>query len=163
MSTSSYFVNYIVHLDKNNCQMVKLRLLPYSFKFIGLVLFVIGGIPLFLMGAYEGLTGVPEGSIEYSFLNLRLESIMEIAGSMGILLYFLAKDKHYDELYQRLRDQVLTLVFTISVVIITLVHVISPSTSLDAYGLVTMQMCLFLLIRFLVKQAHKSPEMIEAK
>ncbi len=138
--------------------MVKLRLLPHYFKYLGLVLFMVRPPPPPPMGFVEGISGIPEGSILYKYISPTLESILEVVVSVGILLYFLAKDKYHDELHQQLRIQVLTLVFTVSVILITLIHVISPATDIDAYGVVLGQMFLFLLIRFLVKQADKSPE-----
>lgn len=137
---------------------MRFKLLPHSFKYIGLILFLLGGLPLFLMGFIEGFSGKPEDFILTQYISPSLESIMEIAGSLGILIYFLARDKHYDELHEQMRAQVLTIVVTVSVVLITLIHLVSPSTSIDAYGLVVGQMSLFLIIRFLVKQADKSPE-----
>ena len=134
---------------------MKIQLLPNYFKWIGLVLFIGGGIPDFLRGWADGYNNSTGEEIMANPLPIseQVQYITSILSLVGIIIYALSKEKIEDEFIKVLRWESLSTAFLITTGIV-LVNVILKGRNdvIDADFLLEIQLILFLLIFYFKKR-----------
>ena len=134
---------------------MKIQLLPNVFKKIGLLFWIVGGIPDFVKGYTEGYK---DGSSEVINNPLSISDqahfYMTTISLVGIIIYALSKEKIEDEYMKKLRLESVTITFVLSVFFVlvgTLIKGIDYSYCADS--LVELQLLLFLIIFFFKKRS----------
>jgi hypothetical protein len=136
-----------------------MKLLPHTFKWIGLTIYLLGVIVGFIdEGRQEFIEGFNEGIIDdtkIEFVRLMPEMVSQVGNYailLGLLTYILSKNKREDEFIQKLRYESAFIVFVISILLILILHLIHPSLIIEAHTVLSAQMIFYLLIRMFKRQ-----------
>ena len=136
-----------------------MKLLPHTFKWIGLALFFLGfifnsideGRRDFMIG-YNDSVNEP---VEYVFKPVLPEKVMHISDVMmliGLLVYILAKNKREDEFAQKLRYESAFIVLVLTILVILVWYILVPDFKIQPSTLISLQMIFYLIIRLIKKQ-----------
>ncbi len=131
-----------------------MKLLPHAFKWIGLVVFLLG----FIFGAIDdGRQGFMEGynetvndPVEYNFEPILPERVSYFADYtllFGLLIYILSKNKIEDEFAQKIRFESAFLCLILTIAIVLIIDIINPEFELSPSTFLAMQMFAYLIIR----------------
>lgn len=120
---------------------MNIQVLPNIFKKIGLFLFIAYPVGHFLLGIFDpyqedGITG----------FNPIWGNMLEIGALIGVIMYFISKEKVEDELVKRIRLESMSIAFLLSVSILLLISITSIGYSVDASLFFLLQLTLFLVI-----------------
>ena len=128
---------------------MNIQILPYIFKRIGLFLFILGPIGHFLMGFFD-----PFQSDDKSGFPVYWSTLLSISSLLGIILYFISKEKVEDELVKKVRLESMSMAFLFSVSLLLLITIISfPSEyRINAELIFYLQLFLFLIIYYYKKR-----------
>jgi len=134
---------------------MKFQLLPYYFKRIGLVIFILGCFPSFVSDFVDGWNDAGDPSeklidlpkVYFGFHpSETFFNVTEILGLVGLLIYALSKDKIFDEFLLKLRLESVQITFFISLLVVMLAVVFQMKWKIDASYLLYFQMIGFLVI-----------------
>ena len=137
---------------------MKIQLLPNYFKWIGLLMFILGGVPDFI----EGYNGYSHGACEgcnhdtiTSPFSEQTAFILSIISLLGIIVYSISKEKIEDEFIKILRWESITTTFVLSVIFIlgqTILY--GRENTPFASTLLEYQMLIYLIIFFFKKRSN---------
>jgi hypothetical protein len=137
-----------------------MKLLPHTFKWIGVCLFLIGMlVGLIDNGRQEFISGADAGrgdGVKTEFVRLLPEIVSQVAEYvqlLGLLIYILAKNKREDEFAQKLRYESAFIVLVISVLLILIVYIVNPEVRIEPSFLISTQMILYLIVRLFKRQS----------
>ncbi|WP_428236327.1 hypothetical protein [Gracilimonas sp.] len=142
------------------------QFLPNYFKKVGLLIFVVAGIPSMKKGFVEGYKDAQGIATSDAFQAFNLFSItitepiynsLAIIGVAGLLMYLFSKDRVMDEFLVRLRLEAVQLTFIISALFIFTVLIFKSHWKVSAIGVIEYQVVLFLIINK-VKKVMARPE-----
>ena len=159
-------VKYILHLYKdrfqffslNTCEMNNI-LLPYYFKKIGLLLFLVGFVPAFGIGFVEGfIDGFTGNTGDRINIPISLESIFAAISYVGIVCYFLAKEKIFDELFQQMRADAINTTFVLSALVMTIISIGRFDVKWAVDSVILLQMAVFLIIFYFKRRSNMPKE-----
>jgi len=148
---------YTLLFDNNQILFtMKIQLLPNYFKWIGLVLFFVGGVPSFFEGYTDGRNDYGTNQIENPFpFSEQTILIAAIISLLGLIIYVLSKEKIEDEYLNKLRWESAIASFFISFVIVIINIVIYGTKDLiDAQFIMELQLLLYLIIFFFKKRGN---------
>lgn len=146
--------------------MMTYQFLPNFFKKIGLLVFVVAGIPSMKKGFVEGYNdaqgiATPDAFLAFNFFSITITepiyNSLAIIGVAGLLMYLFSKDRLMDEFLVRLRLEAVQLTFIISALFIFAVLIFKVSWTVSAMGVIEYQVVLFLIINK-VKKLITRPE-----
>ena len=128
--------------------MMTFQLLPHLFKKIGLILFLLAGLPAWSVAFMKGFaagSGFETSNLDFlpSLLTSHSFTIISYA---GLLMYALSKDKVFDELMIKLRLESLYLVFFGTLVFIFIRILIGGDWEMSASYLFEAQVIFYLVI-----------------
>lgn len=132
-----------------------LQFLPNYFKKIGILIFVVAGIPSMKKGYTEGYNqarGIssPEGFEVFSVFGLTITepvyNMASIIGVVGLLLYLFSREKLMDEFLVRLRLESIQITFILTALFLFLMLFFEHDRRISAVGLIEYQVVLFLII-----------------
>lgn len=133
------------------------RFLPYYFKWIGLSLFVLAGLPSWVRSFLIGFTGGAslDDPVVFTLPDFYSSQIFMIVSYLGLLIYALSKDKVFDEFLVRLRLESLYLVFFGTLIFILVRMIIGGDWEMSASYLFEAQVIFYLIINKVRKVAFK--------
>lgn len=131
-----------------------MKLLPYTFKKIGLILFIIGFATSMIddgrMGFIEGMK-----SNDYSNKNLSItqrimpaevSKVADYFSLLGLLLVLLSNNKKEDEFTQQLRYESGYITLVISTAIILILYIINYELSIEPSAFLACLMILYFIV-----------------
>ena len=131
---------------------MNVQVLPHIFKKIGLFLFLTGISIPFLAGVLN-----PFEDNETISLTNTYRYLLEAGFLLGIVFYFLSKEKIEDELVKKLRSEAFSLTFLLSAASLLVIHSFGDSESLvsniNATALISLQILIFLIIFYFKKRS----------
>lgn len=133
---------------------MKIQLLPYGFRRIGIILFVLFAIPSGIQGFEAGFVaaGTNPGSelmIPKFYSTLGIMDLLiysDLISIAGLFVFIISKDKVFDEFLLKLRYESIQITFLVSLFVIMLVILLKKNWSIDASYVLEMQMIGFLII-----------------
>lgn len=120
---------------------MNIQILPHIFKKIGLFLFIAYPVGHFLLGFFNPFHSNEEGGFQFL-----LGDFLEIGALIGVIIYFISKEKVEDELIKRIRLESMSIAFLISVIILLFLSIGRLINQVDASLMFLLQLTLFLVI-----------------
>jgi len=138
---------------------MKIQLLPNYFKWIGLLMFIICGVPDFIEGWNRGYSdGACNGCDDHNIVSPFSEQtafILSIISLLGMIVYSLSKEKIEDEFIKILRWESITMTFILSVIFILIQTILYGRENTPfAISLLEYQMLVYLIIFFFKKRSN---------
>jgi len=134
---------------------MKIQLLPNYFKWIGLLMFIAGGVPEFIEGYNSYECKNCDNSTIPQFFSEQTAFILSVISLLGMIVYALSREKIEDEFIKVLRWQSATLTFVLTVIIMLItLFVYKKADVLTAYNILEIQLYLYLIIFFFKKRSH---------
>ena len=135
---------------------MKNQFLPNYFKWIGLLMFIVGGVPEFIEG-YNDAT--PCDNCVHDTINSPFSEqtafILSVISLLGMIIYAVSREKIEDEFIKMLRWQSATLAFVITAVLMLITLLIYRKADiLTAYNILEIQLYLYLIIFFFKKRSN---------
>lgn len=136
---------------------MKIQLLPNYFKWIGLLMFFVGGVPSFMKGWNEGYSegaGDTSANFPYTFSEQTL-LISALIGLLGMIIYALSREKIEDEFIKILRWQSVTIAFVISIIIVIIDMLLHGTKDIiDGQYLTELQLLIYLIVFYFKKRSN---------
>ena len=130
---------------------MKFQFLPHYVKYIAIVLFLFSGLGVFGIPFWEGLNGLPEGSLQDSFPQIFFSKTFEVLALLSVLLFALSREKVFDEFLLLIRINSMQIVFWGTLIFILLRKIFLKDWELPASYLFTIQVLGFLLVYYVSK------------
>ena len=151
---------YALLFDNNQILLtMKNQFLPNYFKWIGLLMFIVGGVPDFIRGWNEGYgegacNGCDEADIPFIFSE-QTAFILSVISLLGMIIYSVSREKIEDEFTKVLRWESITLTFVLTVVLMLITLLIYKKSDIfTAYNVLEIQLYLYLIIFFFKKRSN---------
>jgi len=119
---------------------MNIQVLPHIFKKIGLFLFIAYPVGHFLSGFFYPF----QSNEETDLLHPYLAESLEIGALIGVIIYFISKEKVEDELVKRIRLESMSIAFLLSIGTLLLLSI--TSINIDVVIMFLIQLTLFLII-----------------
>jgi len=123
---------------------MNIQVLPHVFKKFSLILFIVGIMIPMTYGFLNPFN--PEDMPE------KYSTLMNSAFLLGIIIYFLSKERIEDELVKKLRSDAFSITFLLSAILL-LVEYIFSSGHTYATTFLALQIIIFLIIFYLKKRS----------
>lgn len=120
---------------------MNIQVLPHIFKKIGLFLFIAYPVGHALLGFFD-----PFQENDKTGFHPFWGHALEIGALIGVIVYFISKEKVEDELVKRIRLESMSIAFLLSVGALLLMSITSIGNSVDAALMFLLQLTLFLVI-----------------
>lgn len=146
-----------LHYGKYKLQIdtMSVQFLPNYFKKVGILLFIVAGIPAMKKGFIEGRNAAdgipaPESFEVFSLFGYIITepiyNLFSLLGVAGLLIYFFSKEKLMDEYLVRLRLESVQLTFILTAIFLFVWLFFDHNRSISAVGLIEYQVVIFLVI-----------------
>jgi hypothetical protein len=131
------------------------QFLPNYFKKIGLLIFVVAGIPSMKKGFVDGWNAsdgipAPETFEAFTLVGMTITepfyNILSVIGVVGLFIYLFSKEKLMDEFLTKLRLEAVQLTFIITALFMFFMMIFNSGFKVSALGLIEYQVVLFLII-----------------
>lgn len=129
---------------------MKTQILPNWCKKLGLVVFLSGSIPMFILGYMDGI----EESMIDLYVRYPYARYAEFLELIGILIYFLSKEKIEDDYIQKLRLESYQITVILGLSLLLLLSVFFENTNVNSKNVVEFFLIVFLLVFYSKKRAE---------
>ncbi|MEM6318243.1 MAG: hypothetical protein AAF960_11280 [Bacteroidota bacterium] len=120
---------------------MNIQVLPHVFKKIGLFLFIAYPVGHFLLGFFDPI----QEDGKSGFHPFWSEAI-DVGALLGVIIYFISKEKVEDELIKQVRLESMSIAFLLSVGVLLLLSIALGGQSVDASLMFVLQLTLFLIL-----------------
>lgn len=132
-----------------------MKLLPYYFKWIGIILFPLGMIFGIIDSGRHGFLDARYGYDVENFQRILPEIVSQLADYatlVGLLIYILAKNKTEDELAQKLRYESAFLVLILTIGTVLVIYIFNSDFEISPSIFLALQMAAYLILRTVKKR-----------
>ncbi|MEL7002151.1 MAG: hypothetical protein AAFN93_05365 [Bacteroidota bacterium] len=125
---------------------MKYQFLPYYFKWIAIILYVIFGLLPNFQHFVNGFSGNPSDTRNLGIPTIFFSQTFNIIQYVAILIYALSKDKVFDEFMIKIRLESMYMIFFATLVFILAKIIISNEWEMSAALLFEIQVVSFLIL-----------------
>ncbi|MEQ8476578.1 hypothetical protein [Fulvivirga sp.] len=126
---------------------MRLQILPFQFKYFGLLLALIFAGPTWLSAFMDGFHSLPEDTNASQHLSSFFKSnTAEILGYVGLMVYVLSQDRIKDEYLTKIKGDSLQIVFFGTLIFIIIRLILQGDWDMSATYLFEAQVFIFLIL-----------------